>query len=232
MFEKLLNTVKNLFKSPVKKSSENISYINTEGNRGFQKILKERLSLKPLVTDSGFELSRKQIKELRKLEKQWNKVHSKFWKDIKNSPLVAGGKNQAETLAQRGDITDRRINTFMKPNFIRETDLSKIRNQSDYDRRMEIMRYEISPVYMENRTRDFRKNIENNINFYGDEDLANLFNSLNDRQLQYLQNQTIFQETFYQLIPSDPNKLTLYQKQEIMTRIENMKKEITRALQM
>ena len=190
--------------------------------------LPRRQRAKPVKLQNDEVISKREVREFRKLEKRWNKEHERYWRQFRNQPLYSGGKPEDVTVTQHQAQTRTFRKLFQQPMYRRNANLSKVKNRAEFEKLKQTMRYEMSEDYRIDRVNTFSDNIMRNIQFYGDRELVDLFESLTFEELQQLQETTLFTSDFFELIPSDPNKLTKHQKDEIAERVSRMKAEMRR----
>lgn len=187
---------------------------------------------KPIKISSGQELSGEEVFKFRRQESRWQKKHNIFWRKRGKAHIVLGGKKQSETVSEYREKTPQRFSRFNQPTIKKKLDLSKLKNKSEFKRRSTAMKKELGRDYYGERIRYFRQQINNSLKQFGDDELNELFNQLKDSQIDYIMNQTIFSEYYFEHLYPMPGIGQQDAETRLNEHIETLKAELNRALKM
>lgn len=187
---------------------------------------------KPITISSGQQLTGEEVFRFRRQESKWQRVHSGFWKKRGERLIVKGGKTQAETVKTYRQKTPQRFSRFNQPVIKQRLNLESIKSRGEFKRRSTAMGKELERDYYSERIRYFRQQVNNSLSAYGDEELNKLFEKLNDRQIDYIMNQTIFSEYYFEHLYPLPGTGQEDAETRLNEHIETLKAELNRALTM
>lgn len=191
---------------------------NTYQLKAYNRYLKSLISTYYERGYEGAALSHDLVKEYREIEREWNAFHNRYWSTFASKPLVTSAGEESVNVAEQQSMTKQRGNVFGSIAYKRMLNLSGVKGDRDLQRRIDMLKHEMTEDYIIEREYAFSKNILRNLHYYGSQELIDAFESLNTEQRSMLQNETLFVEEFFAHIPSDQE----LSDQEISDRIDSM----------
>lgn len=176
--------------SPIK----NIDTANTRSVKSYNKQMRDFMKRENqyVAGYDGTPIKEKDWREYQKLEKRRNEVHLKRLNDYRDKTLIG----QDMTILQKAAITSRST-IFNAIEYMRNLTPEKVKGAKDLKRRTGILKRELSPNYLRNRANRLREDVLKTIDIYNSSELKQKFEKLSNRQLQRLQNESLFVEDFF-----------------------------------
>lgn len=142
-------------------------------------------------------------RDYKRVEREWNKYHSKYWAKFSDKPFITAYGESDMTLGQRSAMTH--IAGLPYGNIGGERDIApeQLQSVADIEKRIKIMKREMSPSYQMKRVRELRKNMLAHAETFNDPTLPNMIKKLSNNQLFALQNFTNFVPLYYRYIETD-----------------------------
>ena len=150
-----------------------------------------------------------EYRDLRRMERKWNKVHNKYWEKFGPQPFIIPEGPTDMSLAMRSSMGHFKSDLMHGINYERSTPAEKIRGIRDIEKRKAIMLQELDPKFQENRAKVLKKNMLAYIDTFNDPELKSAIKKLNSSQLFKLQTFTDFVPLYYHYINTDrDNKIS------------------------
>lgn len=142
-------------------------------------------------------------RDYKRIERQWNKEHNKYWEKFANQPFMTAYGPADMTLGQRSAAARVKGLPFGNIDYQRELLPEQIRSAEDLRRRTQILKREMSPTYQRKRMTQLRRNLLEHAATFNDPRLPNMIRKLSNEQLFALQNFTNFVPLYYRYINTD-----------------------------
>lgn len=142
-------------------------------------------------------------RDFRRLEKQYNSAHAKWWDTYGNQPFITAEGASETTIAERSLAARLKGMAFGGASAYRETPPEKLRGVKDVEKRSAIMRKELSPSYQKQRVRNLRKNLLAHASEFNDARIPKLIRKLSNDQLFALQYFTNFVPLYYRYMSTN-----------------------------
>lgn len=136
-------------------------------------------------------------RDYRRVEKEWNKVHNKYWRKFADQPFLTAYGETDTTMGMRSRMGHVKGLPYGDIDYERMTPADKIRSLKDLQRRKKALETEISPSYQRKRTKELRKNMLEFAQYLNNPKIVNAIKKLTNEQLFVLQNFTDFVPLFY-----------------------------------
>ena len=187
--------------SPLK----NVDPSNTRALNSYHKELEKFISRQTRFV-AGYEgtpIPYASYRDFRRLERQWNKQHEKYWAQFANKPFLTAKGESDMTLGMRSRMTNIKGLPFKGIDYVRDTPAEKLKGLPDIERRSKIIKRELSPTYQRKRITNLRRNLVNYASEFNDPEIPNMIKKLSNEQLFALQNFTSFVPLYYRYINTD-----------------------------
>lgn len=142
-------------------------------------------------------------RDFRRLEKQYNAAHAKWWDTYGNQPFITAEGASETTIAERSLAVRLKGMAFGGASAYRETPAEKLRGVKDIEKRSAIMRKELSPSYQKERVRNLRRNLLAHASEFNDTRILKMIRKLSNDQLFALQNFTNFVPLYYRYMSTN-----------------------------
>lgn len=142
-------------------------------------------------------------RDYKRLERQWNKEHNKYWQTFANQPFMTAYGAADMTLGQRSAAAHVKGLPFGNIDYQRELLPEQIRSVKDLEQRKKILKREMSPSFQRKRITQLRKNLLEHAATFNDPRIPNMIKKLSNDQLFALQNFTNFVPLYYRYINTD-----------------------------
>lgn len=142
-------------------------------------------------------------RDYKRIERQWNKEHSRYWKKFANHPFMTAYGTADMTLGQRSAASHVKGLPFGNIDYQREVLPEQIRSVNDLEQRKKILKRELSPSFQRKRITQLRKNLLEHAATFNDPRIPNMIKKLSNEQLFALQNFTNFVPLYYRYINTD-----------------------------
>lgn len=142
-------------------------------------------------------------RDYKRIERQWNKVHSKYWARFAAHPFITAYGESDMTLGQRSAVSHVKGLPFGDIGYERALDPSAIRSVADLEKRKKILEREMSPSYQKQRVKNLRRNLLEHAATFNDPELPSMIRKLSDEQLFALQNFTNFVPVYYRFLSTN-----------------------------
>lgn len=178
---------------------------NTRALNSYHKQLEKFISRETrfVAGQDGTPIPYSSYRDFRRLERQWNKQHDKYWRKYADKPFLTAYGETDTTLGMRSQMTKIKGLQYKGIDYVRETPASSLKGIPDIKRRSDILKKELSPSYQKKRIRQLRKNLLENAESFNDPTLPNMIKKLSNEQLFALQNFTNFVPLYYRYINTD-----------------------------
>ena len=178
---------------------------NTRALNSYHKQLEKFISRETrfVAGQDGTPIPYSAYRDYRRLERQWNKQHDKYWRKYADKPFLTAYGETDTTLGLRSQISKIKGLQYKGIDFVRDTPASMLKGVQDIKRRARILKQELSPSYQKKRMRELRKNLIANAATFNDPTLPNMIKKLSNEQLFALQNFTNFVPLYYRYINTD-----------------------------
>lgn len=124
-----------------------------------------------------------------KVEREWNKLHQQYWNANISTPLIS---EPAMTLGEQSEIRGGKGTLYGAPSYQRKLPAEKVRSLKHLKRIQAKLEHELTDEYRDERMYAYRTNILSMATNYNDSRLIDAIMSLNDRQLERLHAEGIF----------------------------------------
>ena len=142
-------------------------------------------------------------RDYKRIERQWNKEHNKYWQKFANQPFMTAYGAADMTLGQRSAAAHVKGLPFGNIDYQRELLPEQIRSVKDLEQRKKILKREMSPSFQRKRITQLRKNLLEHAATFNDPRIPNMIRKLSNEQLFALQNFTNFVPLYYRYINTD-----------------------------
>lgn len=142
-------------------------------------------------------------RDYKRIERQWNKEHNRYWKKFANHPFMTAYGAADMTLGQRSAVSHVKGLPFGNIDYQRELLPEQIRSVNDLEQRKKILKRELSPSFQRKRITLLRKNLLEHAATFNDPRIPNMIKKLSNEQLFALQNFTNFVPLYYRYINTD-----------------------------
>ena len=142
-------------------------------------------------------------RDYKRIERQWNKEHDKYWRTFANQPFMTAYGAADMTLGQRSAAAHVKGLPFGNIDYQRELLPEQIRSVKDLEQRKKILKRELSPSFQRKRITQLRKNLLEHAATFNDPRIPNMIKKLSNEQLFALQNFTNFVPLYYRYINTD-----------------------------
>lgn len=178
---------------------------NTRALNSYHKQLEQFISRKTrfVAGQEGTPIPYATYRDFRRLERQWNKQHDKYWRKYADKPFLTAYGETDTTLGMRSQMTKIKGLQYKGITYTRETPASSLKGVPDIKRRSDIIKKELSPTYQKKRIQQLRKNLMENAESFNDPSLPKMIKRLTNQQLFALQNFTNFVPLYYRYINTD-----------------------------
>lgn len=178
---------------------------NTRALNSYHKQLEQFISRETrfVAGQDGTPIPYSSYRDFRRLERQWNKQHDKYWRKYADKPFLTAYGETDTTLGMRSQMTKIKGLQYKGIDYVRETPASALKGVPDIKRRSDILKKELSPTYQKKRIQQLRKNLLENAASFNDPTLPNMIKKLSNEQLFALQNFTNFVPLYYRYINTD-----------------------------
>lgn len=156
----------------------------------------------------GIPLPYTAYRDYKRIERQWNKEHNKYWQKFANQPFMTAYGPADMTLGQRSAAAHVKGLPFGNIDYQRELLPEQVRGVEDLRKRTQILKREMSPTYQRKRITQLRKNLLEHAATFNDPRLPNMIRKLSNEQLFALQNFTNFVPLYYRYINTDRDNVT------------------------
>lgn len=178
---------------------------NTRALNSYHKQLEQFISRETrfVAGQDGTPIPYSSYRDFRRLERQWNKQHDKYWRKYADKPFLTAYGETDTPLGMRSQMTKIKGLQYKGIDYVRETPASALKGIPDIKRRSDILKKELSPTYQKKRIQQLRKNLLENAASFNDPALPNMIKKLSNEQLFALQNFTNFVPLYYRYINTD-----------------------------
>lgn len=182
-----------------------VDYGNTRELNRYYGELEKFISRKNryVAGNDGQPLPYDKLTQYRKLEQRYNKLHDKHWKDFAPKPYLTSKGKEDVTLGELSSMVQIKGLAYKGIDYRKQTPNEKIRGISDLNRRITILKNEVSPNFQKKRIQTLRKNLIEHVSGFNDEELTRRIRGLTNEELFRLQNETSFVPLFYRYISTD-----------------------------
>lgn len=142
-------------------------------------------------------------RDYKRIERQWNKEHNKYWRTFANRPFMTAYGAADMTLGQRSAAAHVKGLPFGNIDYQRELLPEQIRSVKDLEQRKKILKREVSPSFQRKRITQLRKNLLEHAATFNDPRIPDMIKKLSNDQLFALQNFTNFVPLYYRYINTD-----------------------------
>ena len=147
-------------------------------------------------------------RDYKRLERQWNKEHNKYWQKFAAHPFLTAYGESDTTLGMRSAMAHVKGLPFGNIDYQRQLLPEQIRSEADLRKRAQILKRELSPMYQRKRITQLRKNLLEHAATFNDPRIPNMIKKLSNEQLFALQNFTNFVPLYYRYINTDRDNVT------------------------
>ena len=142
-------------------------------------------------------------RDYKRLERQWNKEHNKYWRNFASQPFMTAYGESDMTLGQLSSVSHVKGLAYGNIDYERQLLPGQIRGLKDLQERTKILKRELSPSYQRQRITNLRRNLLAHAATFNDERLPSMIRKLSNEQLFALQNFTNFVPLYYRYINTD-----------------------------
>ena len=142
-------------------------------------------------------------RDYKRLERQWNKEHNKYWQKFAAHPFLTAYGESDTTLGMRSAMAHVKGLPFGNIDYQRQLLPEQIRSEADLKKRMKILKRELSPTYQRQRITQLRKNIMEHAASFNDPRIPAMIKKLSNEQLFALQNFTNFVPIYYRYMSTN-----------------------------
>lgn len=147
-------------------------------------------------------------RDYKRIERQWNKEHNKYWQKFANQPFMTAYGEADMTLGQRSAAAHVKGLPFGNIDYQRELLPEQIRSVKDLEQRKKILKRELSPSHQRKRITQLRKTLLEHAATFNDPRIPSMIKKLSNEQLFALQNFTNFVPLYYRYINTDMDNVT------------------------
>lgn len=183
----------------------NVDPSNTRALNSYHKQLEHFISRETrfVAGQDGTPIPYTSYRDYRRLERQWNKQHDKYWRKYADKPFLTAYGETDTTLGMRSQLAKIKGLQYKGIDYVRETPASALKGLPDINRRSDILKKELSPTYQKKRIQQLRKNLIENAATFNDPTLPSMIKKLSNEQLFALQNFTNFVPLYYRYMNTD-----------------------------
>lgn len=142
-------------------------------------------------------------RDYKRLERQWNKEHNKYWQKFAAHPFLTAYGESDTTLGMRSAMAHVKGLPFGNIDYQRQLLPEQIRSEADLRKRAQILKRELSPTYQRQRITQLRKNLMEHAASFNDPRLPAMIKKLSNEQLFALQNFTNFVPIYYRYMSTN-----------------------------
>lgn len=142
-------------------------------------------------------------RDYKRLERQWNKEHNKYWQKFAAHPFLTAYGESDTTLGMRSAMAHVKGLPFGNIDYQRQLLPEQIRSEADLKKRMKILKRELSPTYQRQRITQLRKNLMEHAASFNDPRIPAMIKKLSNEQLFALQNFTNFVPIYYRYMSTN-----------------------------
>lgn len=142
-------------------------------------------------------------RDYKRLERQWNKEHNKYWQKFAAHPFLTAYGESDTTLGMRSAMAHVKGLPFGNIDYQRQLLPEQIRSEADLRKRAQILKRELSPTYQRQRITQLRKNLMEHAASFNDPRIPAMIKKLSNEQLFALQNFTNFVPIYYRYMTTN-----------------------------
>lgn len=142
-------------------------------------------------------------RDYKRLERQWNKEHNKYWQKFAAHPYLTAYGESDTTLGMRSAMAHVKGLPFGNIDYQRQLLPEQIRSEADLRKRAQILKRELSPTYQRQRITQLRKNLMEHAASFNDPRIPAMIKKLSNEQLFALQNFTNFVPIYYRYMSTN-----------------------------
>ena len=142
-------------------------------------------------------------RDYKRLERQWNKEHNKYWQKFAAHPYLTAYGESDTTLGMRSAMAHVKGLPFGNIDYQRQLLPEQIRSEADLRKRAQILKRELSPTYQRQRITQLRKNLMEHAASFNDPRIPAMIKKLSNEQLFALQNFTNFVPVYYRYMSTN-----------------------------
>lgn len=142
-------------------------------------------------------------RDYKRLERQWNKEHNKYWQKFAAHPFLTAYGESDTTLGMRSAMSHVKGLPFGNIDYQRQLLPEQIRSEADLRKRAQILKRELSPTYQRQRITQLRKNLMEHAASFNDPRIPAMIKKLSNEQLFALQNFTNFVPIYYRYMSTN-----------------------------
>lgn len=142
-------------------------------------------------------------RDYKRLERQWNKEHNKYWQKFAAHPFLTAYGESDTTLGMRSAMAHVKGLPFGNIDYQRQLLPEQIRSEADLRKRAQILKRELSPTYQRQRITQLRKNLLEHAASFNDPRIPAMIKKLSNEQLFALQNFTNFVPVYYRYMSTN-----------------------------
>lgn len=142
-------------------------------------------------------------RDYKRLERQWNKEHNKYWQKFAAHPFLTAYGESDTTLGMRSAMAHVKGLPFGNIDYQRQLLPEQIRSEADLRKRAQILKRELSPTYQRQRITQLRKNLMEHAASFNDPRIPAMIKKLSNEQLFALQNFTNFVPVYYRYMSTN-----------------------------
>ena len=142
-------------------------------------------------------------RDYKRLERQWNKEHNKYWQKFAAHPFLTAYGESDTTLGMRSAMAHVKGLPFGNIDYQRQLLPEQIRSEADLRKRAQILKRELSPTYQRQRITQLRKNLMEHAATFNDPRIPAMIKKLSNEQLFALQNFTNFVPVYYRYMTTN-----------------------------
>lgn len=142
-------------------------------------------------------------RDYKRLERQWNKEHNKYWQKFAAHPFLTAYGESDTTLGMRSAMAHVKGLPFGNIDYQRQLLPEQIRSEADLRKRAQILKRELSPTYQRKRITQLRKNLMEHAASFNDTRIPAMIKKLSNEQLFALQNFTNFVPVYYRYMSTN-----------------------------
>lgn len=142
-------------------------------------------------------------RDYKRLERQWNKEHNKYWQKFAAHPFLTAYGESDTTLGMRSAMAHVKGLPFGNIDYQRQLLPEQIRSEADLRKRAQILKRELSPAYQRQRITQLRKNLMEHAASFNDPRIPAMIKKLSNEQLFALQNFTNFVPVYYRYMSTN-----------------------------
>lgn len=178
---------------------------NTRALNSYHKQLEQFISRETrfVAGQDGTPIPYSTYRDFKRLERQWNKEHDKYWRKFADKPFLTAYGASDTTLGMRSQMTKIKGLQYKGIDYVRDTPASALKGVPDIKRRTDILKRELSPTYQKKRIQQLRKNLMANAESFNDARIPKAIRKLTNEQLFALQNFTNFVPLYYRYMSTN-----------------------------